>query len=143
MDMAAELTPGYEPFTEEARAIAIDHAKNRGLTVIEGSSNHLLIDIDSGAAHDQFDRMILFLGDKLSILSIEWWYSKSGKHKHYYITLGEHLSAVQRIALQAILGSDPKRELLAIIRSTKGVAEPSLLFQPAEVKIETQPVNVR
>jgi hypothetical protein len=55
--------------------------------------------------------------------------SKSG-NTHVYVTLPEPLPVFERIALQAILGSDAKREMLNFIRAKRGDSgEPILMYE--------------
>lgn len=58
--------------------------------------------------------------------------SKNG-NQHEYIKLDVALGPLQRIALQAILGSDPVREVLSVLRLNAGATASTALF---ETKLE-------
>lgn len=49
--------------------------------------------------------------------------------KHAIVTLTVHLSDAERIALQAICGSSPLRELLCLVRVLGGIENPSVLYE--------------
>lgn len=107
----------------------ITTAEMNGFTIIRGNENTLLLDLDTPAGNVQYETMLQMVDSKFGVLSIESWKSKSG-HKHVKLLIRESLPAAQRIALQAVLGSDPKRETFGVYKLTKGVPEPSLLFKP-------------
>ena len=54
--------------------------------------------------------------------------SKSG-NKHVRITLPISVGPLERIALQAMLGSDPKREILSVFALRDGETTPTVLFE--------------
>jgi hypothetical protein len=115
--------------------IAIGRAK--GCEVIQSAPNLLLLDFDTAEALERFDRLRgsffrLFPADEV----VEW-PSKSGKphHRHVMVKLSAPIEdAALRVALQAALGSDPKREIFSVLRLLQGTKEPSLLFKPQEGK---------
>lgn len=75
--------------------------------------------------------------------------SKSGKHIHVIFVLPEPMPLMERMAWQAILGSDPKREALNLIGLNNGVLNQVVLFMPKErsglqfVDITPNPYNRR
>ena len=56
--------------------------------------------------------------------------ASSGGNTHITISLDEPLPIERRILLQALLGSDLKREMLALAGYLKGQQQPVLLFRP-------------
>jgi hypothetical protein len=123
-EYAESLTPeGFE--REMARA------KEAGFEVIQSSRVHLLLDLDTQEAREQFDRVYGSLVTNFFVTGREEWKSKSG-NTHMRITLAEPIDdAATRYAIQAALGSDGVKELLSIVRLLNGVTEPSRLFRPA------------
>jgi hypothetical protein len=59
--------------------------------------------------------------------------SKTKNHFHISITLGKRLPLIERIALQAILGSDRARELCNWERVKCKSAHPILLIEPLQI----------
>lgn len=58
--------------------------------------------------------------------------SKSGQHTHVIFTLPEPMLLMERMAWQAVLGSDPKREALNLVGLNNGVLNQVVLFMPKE-----------
>ena len=58
--------------------------------------------------------------------------SKSGApHRHMTVTLYRDVTPIERIALQACMGSDPVREVLSLIRIWSGSQyPPTVFFEP-------------
>jgi hypothetical protein len=134
--LAGRLT-GNQPWAEENCSYPLDNglqaAKAAGLTIVTPEPNQLLIDIDEESASIQYNQMIGMFCSFFDVVDIKDNPSKSGaKHRHITLTLGHPISNVERVLLQAILGSDPKRELLSYVRLLRGI-EPATLFfeQPA------------
>lgn len=119
---------------EDFNAALVD-AQLRGFIVHQGNSNTLLLDIDSPSAQEQFDRVFPAFERNVTYQKVERWNSKSG-NSHYKITLEEDFTALERVAMQAALGSDGVKELLAIFRIQNGIEEPSILFQPKDSVIK-------
>ena len=91
--------------------------------------SELLLDLDSAQAVQDFvARLSLFEG-LFGAYRIRIWASRR-KGTHAWIRAGYCFSPERRIALQAALGSDWKREMLGIRRLASGISNPSLLFKP-------------
>lgn len=117
--------------TPERFAIDMENARLAGFDVLIGDDFTLLLDLDGGATARLDERVLERARDLFGVESIETWTSKSGPpNQHARVKLSEPLDVATRIALQAILGSDPIRELLALARLRNGVVEPSSLFKP-------------
>jgi len=118
---------------------ADEEAKKRGHAIRLPLGNQLFIDIDNENDWTKFQENYVMLykylmADKFCE-SIVWSYghSPSEKPNHFHVTvtfngLGRSLGTVERMFLQAILGSDAKREMLSYIQSQRGVEEPTVFF---------------
>lgn len=116
-------------FDEDCRKIA----EERGCEVVFADDYTLQLDLDTDEAYDHF----VFAFERLeeeevlqSVAGWQEWRSRSGKGRHVQIALADPMPLEQRIMVQALLGSDPMRETLNLIRGRKGVAEPVRLFKP-------------
>lgn len=114
---------------------AIKLAREKGFTVVESDEYTLLLDIDSDADYAWLAAMLPILNSacpNMGALIREEWLSKSGTHRHVKVSVCELLSVEERVLLQAVLGSDRKRELLAYSRILKGVRDNNIstLFRP-------------
>ena len=117
---------------EEAGATAIAD----GFEIVQAFSNQLLLDLDSIEAQERYDLMIPLIRSNFGVLEVEQWPSKTPGHWHRRITLAEpDLTVSQRIALQAVLGSDPSREALNVKRMLMGIEDPNRLFRPPNVMV--------
>lgn len=111
-------------------------AEKQNAEVVESTDTTLLLDIDSLPAKAQYNDVRGILSSKLPRLfgpqsgDISW-PSKSG-NEHIVVHLKTPIGASERIAFQAILGSDGKREALNLARIKKqGLGnEAIVLFRP-------------
>lgn len=113
---------------------AVATAEERGYKVHRGEANVLTVDLDGDAMLN--NAALALLTELYDAKIIGWWRSKDGRGRHFKIKLNKQFHPMQRGVMQAALGSDPKREILAIKlyrdameRGSKGF-EPYLLFQP-------------
>lgn len=123
-------------YTIESYNAAIQKAKDAGLEVIVGDEWHMLLDFDNtDVLPERYHVGIQILNNNGFYCHEEAiWRSKSGLGFHVVVKLETPIDIYRRLALQAALGSDPKRELLAVMRASNGVAEPSVLFKPADAE---------
>jgi len=107
-----------------------DHqADIRGLVVVPSTADTLQLDFDSEAAYEEFlESRLPKLLNLYDVKRVYWTESASG-NKHVYVVLPFESTPIERIALQAVLGSDPIRELLSIRREDEGADNPSLFFE--------------
>ena len=100
--------------------------------LVVSSPLHLLIDLDTIAQHETFTASAAILREAEPKIfgKIESWTSRNGKGTHYLIELKEEKSVYERVALQAVLGSDPKRETLCLKRLHEGKGEIIVLYRP-------------
>lgn len=110
-------------------------AEKKGCTVEIATDYQLLIDIDSEEAFAFFEQQLAVL-ESLGTVPILYHTvrpSKSGLPKrHVTVFLDEPLEMELRILLQAVLGSDRKRELLAFTGFLRGQENPVVFFRPKE-----------
>lgn len=109
----------------------IQKANKKGLVVVEATPKTLQLDFDSihnlrlfGWQWHTLKKARLAQGWRAVIKN-----SKSRGHVHVYIHLPRPLPLGTRIALQAILGSDLKRELFNWIRGCTRAKFPVVLFE--------------
>lgn len=108
-------------------------AKDLGLNLVEAPANVLMCDLDDKPSMDLFwerfgdlEELDAVIGKPLITTS------KSGK-KHGYIRLKQEFSPLERIGLQAVLGSDNKREFLSVRRVLGDLRDvASVLFETDE-----------
>lgn len=111
---------------EQIEAIATKH----NCTVVVAKDNELQFDLDElGDKAKLNDFVIDRLSQAYKVLRTEFWDSKSG-NRHAVVTLESELPASERIALQAMGGSDPGREFSAMQCLKDGSPHPILLFKP-------------
>lgn len=121
----------FQPMTMDE---IVADALEKGCTVRAAKDNELMLDIDSDADYERYQ---WFFNIKLqssqstyTVTEIEEWKSKSG-NRHVVITLQNELPTSERIALQAMAGSDMGREFAALQCLKAGSQHPVLLFVPA------------
>ena len=117
----------YKSFDHEAlEQLAASH----NCELIVAGQDQLVIDLDTPESIEQFNTMIPFVSANYMCERIEEWKSKSGKGEHRLITLELLLPRATKVALQTILGSDPKLELLNLKDIETGNSLPFCLFKP-------------
>lgn len=101
-----------------------------GRRIVLPAPNQLFIDIDTNEAYEHFKKQLSILDESVGTKMQEY-PSKSGlPHRHITITLDfAVLHSWQRLALQAALGSDPIREVLACVQLLYGDENPSLFSE--------------
>lgn len=105
-------------------------AENYNCEPIYTDEHTLLIDHDVGEP-EEFEQLLALacVAMNMAVVERQEWKSKGG-NDHVRLRVNRSLTIEQRIALQACLGSDPKREVLSMARAQNGVARPSRLFRP-------------
>src|SRR5690242_9392980 len=102
-----------------------------GVVMRDPQDNVLQLDIYTGAQMDQYEKQRAILESIIPIEQTVKTVSKSGK-THLYIRIKARLSPEERIALQASLGSDPKREILTLRNLRDKRAYPLFLYEKPE-----------
>lgn len=130
-----------------------DVADRSGLEMVLPGPRELFIDLDSHADIAHHDEMMGLLaelaGKDVSPLKVT---TSAGGNTHAYLLSrflsefddGSREQAILRIALQACLGSDRKRELLSLLRVLFRLDRPPTVFfeRPGVVPVDTAPVPV-
>lgn len=121
------VVSGSSPTIEAALAAAAA----KGTPVVrEPAGNELFLDIDSAEDAEFFASQLLILEENIGIEGFVSTVSKSGlPHRHVVVTLARDVTTLERIALQAMLGSDRKHELLSFLDMQKGMEKPTLFFE--------------
>lgn len=126
-DETEEQESAYVPSSDGA----IKKAEEENLKVIFPEENELLLDFDNSVAYDHFENVIHILEEYWGVVSRKESPSLSGKpgHVHVIVRLNTQLTSLERIAIQAALGSDGKRELLGIVRVHHDDPHPTLFLE--------------
>lgn len=123
--MPKEIDSGDERTPAQLRRLA----KERGCEMVEPADDELLIDLDG--KHEMHKRLYALIEEHFGVLKKQRWTSASGEGSHYRLTVNRRdLSPVERLLLQALLGSDPVREFFSLLRIRRGHECPSVLFRP-------------
>lgn len=114
---------------------AFEKAYTKGLIPVLPDAHTVMIDIDSPTLPEDFEENKEMLNRFYEIESEIITTSVSG-NLHVYLRMKEPLLSIERIALAAALGSDPKREIFSFVRNRAGLpGYASLLFEtPAEAE---------
>ena len=93
----------------------------------------LLLDLDDEEARITYETRRGMVGRLFGTTEKERWRSKSGIGWHVVVSV-PMMDNASTVALQAILGSDWKREALNLKRIHNGVSPASVLFRPVSIK---------
>lgn len=104
-------------------------ARRLGLDVVYPEKDQLLLDIDSDADATWMEQMLDVLRENGAEVSVEKTTTSKSGNLHVYIRMGRDLTPIERVALQACLGSDRKRELLSVLRIWYTDRAPTVLFE--------------
>lgn len=106
-------------------------ADDRNLDIKYPAPNELFVDIDSARDWERF-KTALEMFSRME--KVRFWQdtpsASRGQHRHVVVTLGRDVSQFERIAFQAMLGSDLKRELLSFESLRAGQRHPTVFFEP-------------
>jgi hypothetical protein len=126
-----------EQWAERPYDIGVDwrnaKAAALGLVVVEPAASELFLDLDTGL--EEFRTLLYDVAATagLRIHRVDFWPSRKPGHWHAVVALEHEITPVMRIALQAALGSDRKRELLGLMRILLDVAAaPTVFFETPE-----------
>ena len=111
--------------------LAIKEANANGWDVVSPAEDELQIDIDDDAAYAVWTQQRRIVDEHVGILSVRESPSKSNhpEKRHLTVKVARQLSAVKRILLQAVLGSDLKREALSFVRTLRDDPHPTLFLE--------------
>ncbi len=125
-------TPKYFPGdSQPTTKTAVNRAKKEGLKVVYPGPKELQIDIDSERNLAIFFDHLSILRKYLGIEKVAMTPSLSGEASHYHIIMScaRYINISERICLQALLGSDLKREVLGFIMMKNGESKPTLFLE--------------
>lgn len=107
-----------------------ESARLKGQRVVLPKPNEVFLDIDTEVDWKLAWEMIRTMEENnLPLLITEVHPSKSGMpHRHVILEANRDFTPIERIAIQACLGSDRKRELLSLIRVMTGGPLPATVF---------------
>jgi len=115
-----------------------------GLVLVEPEpanehGEQLLLDIDDEASAEALTAALQVLSNNGVTAVVEKWTTSAGGNRHAYVRVmtgalcgpqlaGQPFSMLWRIALQACLGSDRKRELFSLLRIGRAYDIPAVCF---------------
>ncbi len=126
-----EQEDSYDPNVE--REEYIKEMKSKGFEIVIPSDNELQIDIDTDEQYERFNFMWPKFCDNFHFAKYTMNPSRNGlPGRHITVTVDDRVtnfSDDERIGWQAILGSDPLRELLSMVRFRRGDEYPTLFVE--------------
>lgn len=118
----------YDP--NEDRMDYIKRMENEGFKVVIPETYELFIDIDNEDDYALYLSQAKIFFREIQGATSEEHESRNGlPGRHITITLPFNIPDNSRIAWQAALGSDPRRELLSLIRLNRGDLHPTLFVE--------------
>jgi hypothetical protein len=103
----------------------------KDFAVVMGDDFTLTLDLDTPEAVDVFTVNLAILQQIEEISEMDRWASKNGVGVHIKLRTKYRYYSDQRAGIQALLGSDPKREALGYVNGRKfPKEEPFCLFKP-------------
>jgi hypothetical protein len=96
--------------------------------IVPHEDKQLFIDLDTAEQHAQFLRMWPLVKSQYENIDYTLSFSKRGR-VHIMVNMKRYTSFLMRVALQSILGSDPKREALHIVSYEKQELNPIVLIE--------------
>jgi hypothetical protein len=112
-------------------SVALERAEKENLNVNYPEENELFLDFDSSTDYEHFEQMRFILDEHWGVASQTETPSMSGRpgHIHMRVQLRIALTTMERLALQAMLGSDRKHELLSLAMYKAGEQRPTLFLE--------------
>lgn len=133
-----ETEPGSYFGADYSSTTAYDQAARENLIVILPAKNQLFVDIDNDLGYARYKRHFPLLQQFYKVTGTAENPSKSGDpdRKHVTISLADDISDLERLILQAFLGSDVKREFLGLQRIKSADPAPTLFLEKAPVPVD-------
>lgn len=109
---------------------ALDEAQKDNLNVVFPMANQLQIDIDNEHSYAVYQKMFEIIDRHYGVRSTSDKPSRSGLPKrHITLTLNQNVTNMERIALQACMGSDRVREILSVVQEASGDPHATLFLE--------------
>ena len=116
-----------------------EKAARLGLTLVEAGPHDIFVDIDQAGDLYVLEAVLPILQDaEFSVTLMKTTYSQHGG-KHVWLRASRDLTDLERLFLQAVLGSDRKREALGFVRVMRGTRPVTVFFEVPEPPMETLP----
>lgn len=112
---------------------AIELAAEKNCRVRYPAPNELFLDIDNDDDFEHFEAALAILRTHIEVDGFDVTVSRSGvPNRHIVVRLVRPVANdMERVLLQAVLGSDRVHEMLSLIAMKKGtMTHPTLLFEP-------------
>jgi len=124
-------------FKDITSANAYAEAEAKGSVVKMPLPDELFIDIDDAEGSCWFSLNIGKVNEQYGIINIKWGGSPSGlpNHNHVVVKLRREVTPMERILLQAVLGSDLKREALSWVRLVNNDPNPTLFYEKKPLQL--------
>ena len=120
----------YDPTGRPNSQRAINEAAEKNLNVVFPKANELFIDIDNEHSFQMYIKQSMIARRHIGMVDEDITPSKSGLPKrHIIVTLDHDVTEVERAGLQAMLGSDRVRELLAYVQAKNNDPHPTLFLE--------------
>ena len=124
------LDIGYDPTGKPNSKRAEDLAVKENLTVVYPGDDEVLIDIDNEHSFQVYMKHMQVISKHLGILSENVQPSRNKKEgRHVTLRMKSPVTELERIAIQACLGSDRMRETLGFIQYKNGDPHPTLFLE--------------
>ncbi len=114
------------------KALRQVQAQGFDVEAVVGNDRLLTLDLDNDLALAVYEENLPILQQYMGCREITRWQSKSGKGWHAVVELDYPYHYTWRAGFQAMLGSDPKRELLGYFNINNRDSEPFVLFKPKQ-----------
>lgn len=123
----------YDEATEEKPVLLPPWVARSGLVAVLPKADELFLDVDNRADLEVMKEILGVLGLRFQVVEKQRTTSKSKNgHVHVVLKAPRELHPLERIALQACLGSDRKREALSLLRHMDGKYAPTVFFEVAK-----------
>lgn len=126
------MTPAeLEEYFGRTKRESFKRATDAGLEIVKPGATDIQIDLDTPIVPDTFMHRVMMAED-LGLVKKFSEKATPSKGGNWHVTLQatRPLTPLDRLMLQALLGSDWKREMLSYQRYLNGDMEPSVLFRP-------------
>lgn len=130
----------YDPNGQPNSQRAINQAQMEGLDVVFPQDSALQIDIDNEHSYRLLQNQLLIMDKFVGPSNYTEKPSKSGApwKLHITLTFDRTFTALERVGLQAMLGSDRVRELLSYVQLQNGDPHPTLFLEKVAPKQLTE-----